>query len=695
VPKVAKPGLGWWGARFQQYMLDEGLLDGPLTPSQVKGAQRGDARLTCQRGSMTAQVGMGYYQTATLKVKPLTERDWKKATEAIAADADIARRFLSGTPGPELEQVLRTAGIDLFPTERQPTLRCDCHRSDCRHTRVLAVRGAALLDANPFLWLEMLGRPRDELLAAVRAQMSDRSAAAQVENGRASAAVSPERFLTTDSDPDAIAVRPGMTVAPDALLKLLGPLPLSDQFRQIAYVAERDVNRAGQTWRTFVTVNETADEVVARYLAHISQEAAGLATGDRMPAYRDDVPVGKRVPLKHRLVGEVEAAVERADSLVNVSQLHMECPTAAAVPWSVAGPALTEALALLAPEYLSLAGGYVGLRSAVLTGTLFRHVVTYTEWQRGRLDSDSDWARVLRIAGLEPPFAIHIGGEVCSVLDPEHPEARDGLFKRFRPEVGDTLQLTVVDPDGPALAGMLLPRGNEGDAAAPQTNRDAAQALCEYLAERRRWEMTETEALEVLLARGFYREGRIPDPVWLLPEAAKPQPLYWGRGRMLVVHSWYRVAPSFGAGAVGLWRDRQIAINEFAATLVRGGRGQREVVAARAVLEAWCKFWPGDQRDRRHPPAVAALLHFLWSAGLTQVRGAGERTPQVLAAWFRFLEEQYPTLRGAFQEQQQACELESACAHRWRTVPAARDHGASAAWVLEGYRWLGPHLVFA
>ena len=684
--KPAAPALGWWGERFQRYMLAEELLYEPLTRSQVKGAERGGARINFARGSITAVVGTGYANTVTIKVKPLTDRDWKKAITAVAGDADVARRLLSGAPGAELERVLAAAQIELFPSGRGPTLRCDCrNRWDCRHSRVLAVRGAQLLDANPFLWLEVLGRPREAVLAAVRAQMLD-----QAGTGGTVVPVSAERFLTTETDPDSIAVRPGATVAPDALLKLLGPLPLPDQFCHISYWAEREVERDGRSIPTWVTVKETADQTVARYLDGISKAATLLSAGDRAPAFAGEAQFGKRVPIKHRLAQEIEEAAEQAQTLLSLAELHDLCPTAG----QFALGALAEALTVLRPEFVTLAGEYAGLRSAVLSGATFRHVIALPEWQRGWLRPGSDWERVLAIAGFAPPFDIKVGGAVCRVLDPEDGQAQDGLFAHLQPQVGDELQLIVTDPDVPVLTGSLVRLSERSQAGRLACDRAAVQLLVRHLSNRSVWSLREDAAIEVLLASGFYREGTSPAPVWLLPVVGGGK-LFWGRERTLSTYSWQTREPLLGRRGLTFWQGRQVETNHFATALMQEGRPRRDAQFALTCLEAWCQVWPGDQRDVRRRPTVGALAHFLWNVAPVQFKAAGTAPLEVMAGWFRFLSEQQPALRGAFRDHIALCELESAFAHRVHTLPAARDKDAMALWLLEGYRWLGPDLLFA
>ncbi|MBY6278394.1 hypothetical protein, partial [Symbiobacterium thermophilum] len=153
----------WLRERWLAYVDEERLLL-PMTEGQRKSAGRGDARLTFARGEIAAEVSVGSsgaIAVATLRFRPFGVRDWRRVEAAIAADPEGARRLLSGAVGPELEQAFNQAGLSLFPAGRGRLPRCTCGQPlTCRHVRVLVVRAAAAFAANPFLWLQVLGRER-------------------------------------------------------------------------------------------------------------------------------------------------------------------------------------------------------------------------------------------------------------------------------------------------------------------------------------------------------------------------------------------------------------------------------------------------------------------------------------------------------------------------------------------------------
>ncbi|MDF2626485.1 MAG: hypothetical protein K0R39_316 [Symbiobacteriaceae bacterium] len=703
--KGTTPAFSWWGERWMQYLeVHAGLPE--MTPGKFKGAQRGEARLEVSRGKVVAIVGDSWAShTATLKVKALGQRDWKKLIEGICERPEVARRLLAGTPGPELETALAAMGVELFP--EGVDLRCNCHEHcDCRHRRVLAVRGAALFDANPFAWLEALGMRREELLAAVRAKQADQVGLALAEGARAPGAgpaallalgggLAPERFLTAPGDPDAIAVRAGETATPDALLKVLGSLPLPPEVSDLERWVVVEETRNGYPMRWHDVVTDSADVVLGRYLEQISRVATGLATGEITPHFAaDDGVPGKKVLAKTRLADEIAEAVLDRGEPVRIEALMEECPTAASLRREEAETALNGALLQMPEEFVVLAGRSVALRASVLAGLTFRHPVSFLEWRRGRLSMDADWARTLALAGFAPPYEIQVGGELCLLPDD------DRLFQILAPEMGDQLVLTVADPSRPLLVATLRRRGEAGDDRLFALDQAAGAAIADEMQARRRYELPESFCLEMLLAEGFCRGGRAPDPVWLLGVPLQNRPLDWGANRTLRWRGWYYGAgsPAFREQPRGAWVGRQQAIGRFCTALKEAGKTPAEVANAMDCVVAWSQRWHGNQTDVAHPPAVGVFADFLWNeapALAVKRRGLGEATfPRALGAWFRFLAGDDRRALRAYADLLALCDLEEMYLRRLRTLAAWRGAPeAFGAWVVEGYRWLGPELV--
>ena len=143
---------------------------------------------------------------------------------AIAAKVGFAARLLAGEVPPDLEEVFRAAGIDLFPaTWSAVRSACTCPDwgNPCKHIAAVLYLFADQLDADPWLLLAWRGRTRDQILAPLR--------------GHASAAPTEEEVapwwpfgpgpLPSLAPPS--PVPPARPEQPDAVLDTLAPLDVA------------------------------------------------------------------------------------------------------------------------------------------------------------------------------------------------------------------------------------------------------------------------------------------------------------------------------------------------------------------------------------------------------------------------------------------------------------------------------------
>jgi uncharacterized Zn finger protein len=682
---------GWMGARFLPHMLSRL----PMMPSEVllRTAAKLSVRLSVAKGRVEAQVEG---QTATLKVKPLVDREWKAVLEAVAAQPEPAYRMLSGQFGSEVEEAFAAAGVELFPTlSGLGAFRCSCREPNvCKHICALLVTATVQFDENPFLWLEALGRPRAGLLAALQARMADSAAprAARAPASPASpaspaapaptgGALDPARFWATETDPDTIPVRHGEAgTAPDALLRRLGPLPLPSEQTAVELL----VSRTGPRGTTVLTRSaRPLDEALREYVRYIGEAAGALATGDLSPCFDPEPLPGKPVHLAERLLPEVAEALRDEGAVLSAEQLAARCPTIGSLP--AGKSALPEVLAALPADLVALAGRYAGPRSAVLAGAAFRHVVSYDEHRRGRISADADWGRALQAAGAAPPYRAKVGSPT---LDPTGPDFMSAL----RLQIGDELWLTVADSAGPLLVASPVQREERTPGLDPN-GAAAVNALLRHMAATGHKALPDPESAAVLLAEGHYTRREDQDPAWLLPfqiQGIAPAPT----GGALTRESgpWQ---PACAQRPATAWpvSDRETALGWFADSEAARGAGRDEIEAALQAVRWWCSLWHGPQDRVLQVPEVGALLEFLWITAPRHAARHGvqaETVAPALGRWFAVLQARYPELAGAYAEHRAACALGDAHAHRLRTLPGeGSPQNAVLGWIVEGYRWLG------
>jgi len=666
--KVNASALSWWGERWLFYADALGI--GPSTSGQLQSARRAVCEISTMRGQVRAVVQIGNYgsfATVVLKVKPLSDRAWRHALDAIAAQPETAYRMLNGNFGSDLEQTLDEVGLALFPDHARigRPIRCSCQeRFGCRHENALVLHGAVYFDPNPFLWLEVLGQPREAILAGLRARLTDKGlvgtqsseVALTREVVQSDQDLVAERFWRTDCDPDQIAVRPGSAAVPDALLRVLGPLPIA-----------RDL-----------------DAVVHRLVIQIGASATALARGAMQTQYLPSPLEGKQIAGGIRLIPELCEVVRKAETLLSFHELRALCPTAQVMDDHLYRSALSEVSQHLPPDLVLLAQAYVGPRSAVLVGARFSHVVTFDEWYSGQLSLDADWAQAVAIVSGSSPYRIMVG---------QHAHTVKTLGKALSLEVGDELNLTVVDPIQAVMSTSVTKREARNISEKSRPSQMAALSLLRFLGETGRHSVPEQEGLGVLLGERRYKEPICPDPVWLLPLFA--QGLYHQGPLRIITTRFSAWVSTFGVATYGYWNE-QMALQRFQVALKERGVTRPEAQTATACVTWWCRYCRTAQDTVDGLPPMGALLSFLWLVVPSEIakhRVALERVPEFLALWFAVLSEGHSALEKAYRPYIAACGLGDAFTFRTRSLMEGGT--GQQVWEVEGCRWIGPTHYFA
>lgn len=140
---------------------------------------------------------------------------WQRAAELLAHRLRPIAALLENELTSGLADELAAAGIVLRPavTELTPGCTCEARGPWCRHAAALHTVAATRIDRDPMLLLELRGRTRDQLLAALRG------------TGPAAPPTAEPASRPEVGDIDAIAIHPSPARHPAHLLRQLGPPP--------------------------------------------------------------------------------------------------------------------------------------------------------------------------------------------------------------------------------------------------------------------------------------------------------------------------------------------------------------------------------------------------------------------------------------------------------------------------------------
>jgi uncharacterized Zn finger protein len=167
-------GSTWWSQRFIS-VLESFDLGARLTrgrryarAGQVLGLEIGPGEVRAQVQGSRARP----YQVS-VRVLPLSEKDWARVEEALAARAAFLARLLAGEMPSDIEEAFAACRLSLFPASRTD-LATDCSCPDwanpCKHVAATYYLLAEAFDDNPFLIFRWRGREREALLARLSAR---------------------------------------------------------------------------------------------------------------------------------------------------------------------------------------------------------------------------------------------------------------------------------------------------------------------------------------------------------------------------------------------------------------------------------------------------------------------------------------------------------------------------------------------
>lgn len=109
----------------------------------------------------------------TIQLAPLSDAQWEKVIEQMAAQAIFAAQLLAGEMPQDIEKAFAAAGVSLFP-DRPGDLITDCTCPDwanpCKHVAATHYILGEQFDEDPFLIFRLRGRTQEQILEALRAQ---------------------------------------------------------------------------------------------------------------------------------------------------------------------------------------------------------------------------------------------------------------------------------------------------------------------------------------------------------------------------------------------------------------------------------------------------------------------------------------------------------------------------------------------
>jgi uncharacterized Zn finger protein len=168
-------GRSWWAQAWVQALEDTSLDADQLRRGRryANSGQVGTITISPGRIAATVYSPEDTYESV-IRVDELSEDDWRRFHEQVAARAGHIAALLDGEMPHDLVEAASDAGVALLPGigDLDPSCTCDAWELPCQHAAALCYQVAWLLDADPFVLLLLRGRTREALLDELQASSS-------------------------------------------------------------------------------------------------------------------------------------------------------------------------------------------------------------------------------------------------------------------------------------------------------------------------------------------------------------------------------------------------------------------------------------------------------------------------------------------------------------------------------------------
>jgi uncharacterized Zn finger protein len=334
----------WWGRAWIDALENTSMDSGRLTRGRTYARRGAVDEITITPGRANAKVhGSAYYPYKTsMTVKQLSDKDWERFLDAVAARAGHIAALLDRDMPPELVDDAKAAGVRLLPGvgDLSPDCSCPDWGWPCKHASALCYQIARLLDLDPFVLLLLRGRGEHELMDELRARNAA-AASAEASTANCTDPRSPETVDHADTGAtrgvraaDVFAATPDTATAMAALVSMeTGMLPERPEHPPVL-AASREPRGIDQPGLELVATDAAhrAHGLLTAYSA--TAEPARTAVLPRLSAWQDAVRMLAAHLDDETLRTRIAEAYDTGDTDLGI----------AALAWHQGGPAGLQAL---------------------------------------------------------------------------------------------------------------------------------------------------------------------------------------------------------------------------------------------------------------------------------------------------------------------------------------------------------------
>ncbi len=161
-------GESWWAKRWIA-VLESFNIGARLNRGRSYARKGQVMNVDISKGVVKAKVqgSSSRPYNITIKIKTLSETDWKKLAQELSREALFAAKLLAGEMPQEIEQSFTQAGLSLLPAKlRDLETSCSCPdwSNPCKHIAAVYYLLGEEFDRDPFLIFRLRGMSREELI---------------------------------------------------------------------------------------------------------------------------------------------------------------------------------------------------------------------------------------------------------------------------------------------------------------------------------------------------------------------------------------------------------------------------------------------------------------------------------------------------------------------------------------------------
>jgi uncharacterized Zn finger protein len=202
-----KFGQTWWSGRWLAAL--ERLVDPARLSRGRSYARSGQVlNLDIQPGRIESRVQGSAPRPYRVKIeiKPLSEKDWERVTDAMSQQAIFAAKLLAGEMPQNIEDAFSAAKVTLFPASRGDLkTRCSCpdYSNPCKHIAAVYYLLGEQFDGDPFLLFRLRGKTKDEIMSLLRTRRAQVAISEEEQAAAAPVPAAPEEpDEPLEADPD-------------------------------------------------------------------------------------------------------------------------------------------------------------------------------------------------------------------------------------------------------------------------------------------------------------------------------------------------------------------------------------------------------------------------------------------------------------------------------------------------------------